>query len=92
MPARISNGGEELLRAKVCRIGGKTGLDNPEIYCLGGRFSVCRRKNANFFKVCVSKSFPENTGNKFHSTFEAHTEENVTISGSDIPTKVTAAF
>lgn len=76
MSARTSTGGEELLRVKVCRIGGKTDLDNPKVYRLGGRFSVCKRKNANFVKVCVSKSIPENTGNRFHSTFEAHTAKN----------------
>lgn len=29
MPAGASDGGEELLRVKVCRIGGKTDLNNP---------------------------------------------------------------
>lgn len=74
MPARISYGGEELLGVKVCRVGGKTDLDNSKVYSLGGRFPVCKRKNANLVKVSASKSIPENTGNKFHSTFEAHTK------------------
>jgi len=70
---------EELLRVKVCRVGGKIDLENPKLYGLVGRFSICKRKSANFVEVYVSNSIPENFRNRFYSTFEAHAEENFTF-------------
>lgn len=94
--------GEELLRVKVCGIGGKIDLENPKLYGLVVRFFICKRRNANFVEACVSKSIPENFRNRFDSTFEAHAEENFTFLfffflirhflGSNIPTKMTEVF